>query len=945
MRAIFDQVLGMSIAGSWVIVFVLAARLLLSKAPARYRYLLWGVVLLRLLCPLTPESPASLLPEREPVSVNAVSPAASPVLPSPAPDAGTSTQFTIYEAYEDLTVDAAPETPPVVTPPSLPELRRTLLRVLRVLWLPGAGVLLAGSLFSLIRLRRRLVGAAFLRDNIWLADHIGTAFVLGIVRPRIYLPSALPPEEQAYILLHEQTHLRRWDPIWKLLGFLALCVHWFNPLVWLALHFAERDMELSCDEAVLSQLGPEIRQAYAASLLRLSAGRQTGIAFGEGNTKGRILNVLRWKNPRLLVTLAAATAVILLTCGLLTDPVKAAELSALSGTYETAEIVGSKTGYPYPEDILLADGVLYTVSDSVAVWQGSFTEITLPVSGFDLSLSGSTLSESDWNRLERKNRRAWWLENYGYFQLLLAQRDGSLYLVSGSCGDSSAPRVNWAFRLRKKDDAAVLLPGDYYATGILYDAPEYSATYTPATMPVYTVDDIGSVTATDLFGDADIGHLEPVTLSSQNFDDLFHIKTPEETAMLQSIRERTERAWQLTAYEGSRFHYVLLMKGEDGGHTLLLASGYQKPGMQAFIRWLFRLSREPSQAVRAAFPEGEYAVAEIVYTAPLDSAELPPRLMSAYQVSRGGQEDGAAYTLYEQQVRQESLAPLGSLSPITLDSGNFDGLFPQTRQAALTVKRLRTGNAGAWQLTGSLEFYQLLMQDDGQLYLIKGVVADGVPYQAVWVYRLSARPGTIRTQGQLYQQAYDTLTAFRTPGFEAQTVSAFNRTLAPDDQRVGEVLELYGLVLEGLPADDPNAGFIGITLNASCGELYAKVFHEPNFFAINILDQRRLVEPENEEEVLLLSAQMPLYHFVFVTTAYIDYALDGTVTVGTRDTLLRKLEYGLREYVAAQDEEQLRRSDMETLLMEKAEEILRDTPHEGIQISIEFGNTEAISDD
>ena len=188
-------------------------------------------------------------------------------------------------------------------------------------WMAGMALMAVYSVLSMLRLRRRLVEAVPLRDNIYLADHIASPFVLGVLRPKIYLPSTLSAEEQKYIILHEQYHIKRLDHLVRLLAFLALCIHWFNPLVWLSFFLAQKDMEMSCDEAVLQTLGGHIRADYSASLLSLSTGRRvvggTPLAFGEGNAKGRIQNLLTWNKPRKwVVALAALVCVaVVASCG------------------------------------------------------------------------------------------------------------------------------------------------------------------------------------------------------------------------------------------------------------------------------------------------------------------------------------------------------------------------------------------------------------------------------------------------------------------------------------------------------------------------------------------------------------------------------------------------------------------------------------------------------
>ena len=306
MHRLFPIVCNMSLTASVVILAVLAVRLLLRRAPKVFSYALWAVVLFRLLCPVSVTSAVSLLgalgaPAQERSAVTSVveyvpadivrnmAPAVTPLPQEPFPaEPGENIVSTAPSVTQP---DAAP-----VSPLSGP------VAVLTLTWLTGMALLLLCSVVSLLRLRRRLVGAVRLEDNIYLADYIPSPFVMGLFRPKIYLPSTLTETERGYILRHEQYHLRRRDHVVKLLSFLALCVHWFNPLVWAAFILAGKDMEMSCDEAVVRELGEDIRADYSASLLSLATGRRIvagmPLAFGEGDTGGRIRNLLNWKRPQ-----------------------------------------------------------------------------------------------------------------------------------------------------------------------------------------------------------------------------------------------------------------------------------------------------------------------------------------------------------------------------------------------------------------------------------------------------------------------------------------------------------------------------------------------------------------------------------------------------------------------------------------------------------------------
>ncbi len=304
------QILDMSKTASAVIILVLAARLLLRRAPKIFSYALWAVVLLRLLCPVSMESPVSLVPRVEPTVQDYA------LLDEPISAAGAAEAA--YRAVGDLLnggigIQHVRTTEPQESGASTriisTDWRTVWLLFGQYVWITGASVMLACSFVSYIKIRRKLRVTVPLRDNIRIADDITSPFVIGLFRPKIYLPCSLSEEEQKYILLHEQHHIRRGDHIVKALAFAALCIHWFNPLVWLAFVLACRDMEMSCDEAVIRSLGEDIRAEYSASLLTLATGRRiiggTPLAFGEGDPGARIRNLAKWRKPAAGVILYA----------------------------------------------------------------------------------------------------------------------------------------------------------------------------------------------------------------------------------------------------------------------------------------------------------------------------------------------------------------------------------------------------------------------------------------------------------------------------------------------------------------------------------------------------------------------------------------------------------------------------------------------------------------
>lgn len=305
--SVFSTVLGMSAAGSVVICAVLLLRLILKRAPRVFSYALWLAVLFRLLCPVAPEASIGVLRGADAVrEIDRMPPSYAGTVANPAN--GVSGETAAHSGAAEQPGQAAePDAPGIGLRDFGTDFAAS---VGCCLWLAGAGAMLLRAAAQYAGLRRRLVGAAPLRGNIWQADHIGTPFVLGVLRPRIYLPSGLAESERDYVTAHERRHIRRGDPVWRLLAYAALCVHWFNPLVWLAFTLSRRDMELSCDEAVLREMGRDIRADYAESLLRFTTGRHrlagAPLAFGESDTKERIVHTMKYKRPALWVSVIAA---------------------------------------------------------------------------------------------------------------------------------------------------------------------------------------------------------------------------------------------------------------------------------------------------------------------------------------------------------------------------------------------------------------------------------------------------------------------------------------------------------------------------------------------------------------------------------------------------------------------------------------------------------------
>ena len=317
MGEVFLKVVNRSIAASWLIVTVLVLRPVLRRAPKWVNVSLWGIVAARLLFPFSIESALSLIPSAETVSPDIMMDAA------PTIDTGVSV---INNAVNPvITQSFAPA--PVASANPL----QILIPLLAAVWAVGIAGFLAYAAATYWRLRRRIGTAVLLRDNIFQSERVSSPFVLGTVRPKIYLPFKMDERDMEHVLAHERAHIRRGDHWWKPLGFLLLAVYWFNPLMWSAYALLCRDIELACDERVIRELDSEQRADYAQALLSCGAGRRMTaacpLAFGEVGVKARVKSVLRYKKPPLVKIAASVVLCALVAAAFLTDPVTAAEFT------------------------------------------------------------------------------------------------------------------------------------------------------------------------------------------------------------------------------------------------------------------------------------------------------------------------------------------------------------------------------------------------------------------------------------------------------------------------------------------------------------------------------------------------------------------------------------------------------------------------------------------
>lgn len=299
METLFFKLLNMSISAGYLVLAVIALRPLLRKTPGYLKCLLWGLVGIRLILPALPQSRLSLIPsaQTQPVGlpsaqlmqggISAIHNAATPSVTNTAPVAGAASG-------------------------------QILGVVCTWVWIIGVAAMLVYALVSYLRVRSRVRSSIKVGTNLHLCDHIDSAFILGIAKPQIYLPSYLDQTSVEHVLAHENAHIHRGDHLWKPLAFALLAVYWFNPLMWAAYILLCRDIELACDEKVICNLAPEQKKSYSRALLRCSVEKRfitaCPLAFGEVAVSSRIKSVLCYKKPTFWIFVAAAAEASCFAC-------------------------------------------------------------------------------------------------------------------------------------------------------------------------------------------------------------------------------------------------------------------------------------------------------------------------------------------------------------------------------------------------------------------------------------------------------------------------------------------------------------------------------------------------------------------------------------------------------------------------------------------------------
>lgn len=604
MDDVFLKLVNLSISASWLILAVLVLRFVLKKAPKWVMPLLWGVVALRLVCLFSIESALSLIPSAETIPSEIVTETREPVL------------------YEQATLD-------IVTNPTLPSAAEVPVGVSRqqaqvdfniysVLWLAGMAALLVHALVSAGKLKRKLATAILLRDNIYESEFVDSPFVFGVVKPNIYLPMHMDEGTAAYVIAHEHAHLARRDHWWKVLGYLVLALHWFNPLVWVAYILFCRDIELACDEKVVKGLDGAARADYSQALLSCAAPKRAvaacPLAFGEGNIKTRVKSALHYKKPAFWVAAAAVLAVVIVAVCFLTNPksergslvwaqkLNAADVASIElyvpaegkarqykklGTEEMAqavELINSSRGtyIEKPETVYggLPVWFLLTMDDGTVHAVGS-------VVGHYLIIDGDTFDADVENQAEWEN-----------------------YVLKG---DSASP-IDMADRLSYA--LYGMTTGVYTLGEAVFEDSVWETSYeetfanTKSTPELWLSSALGTDMTGILYGTVTaargysyrVSEWEEIDLTVSNFDWLFRSGSGEDWDGTSAAKLRRENAH---AWRGTR-------TGEDVNATVPMAEIRRQDELTAMDQWLLLQQKDGSLYLVMGYRSGTYRYRWIV---------------------------------------------------------------------------------------------------------------------------------------------------------------------------------------------------------------------------------------------------------------------------------------------------------------------------------------------
>lgn len=589
MTEFFLNVVNMSISASWLVCAVLLLRLLLKKAPKWINVLLWGIVAVRLICPFSFESVLSLIPSSQTINPEIA-------LNAPVIDSGvTIIDNVINPIIGEATISLQPEKDV--------NLFQFIMPYLAGVWLVGIAALLIYTLISFLRLKRKIGTAVLLRDNIYQSEAVVSPFVLGVIKPKIYLPFNMNGQDMNHVIAHERAHIRRKDHFWKPLGFLILTLHWFNPMVWLGYILLCRDIELACDAKVVKELNNEQRADYSEALLACSVNRRMiaacPLAFGEVGVKDRIKSVLNYKKPAFWIIVVAVVASIVVAVCFLTNPKEDTDLG-ISSQKSGSDLNGIS--------LEIVDADLSAPDPYIVVEWKNDTDIKL---SFGEQFVVYYNQEGTWENCSIEEDPVWNLPAYMFEANSTVKHtyklNGQIMTQAGKYrfeapftidGNSETKYSAWIeFELAEGVEGITV--HTFKPIELVYDDGMYSFVQSVENAPRYMiVNGMQLVVKTDDSVSESIGTFEEITLNKDNFDSRF--RGPADYSWLandtlNTLKDNNKRIWQLYGDSSAETpHLYILLEQKDG--TFYLGFGYYNCNSNnpnnpddSHIRWLYKL--------------------------------------------------------------------------------------------------------------------------------------------------------------------------------------------------------------------------------------------------------------------------------------------------------------------------------------------------------------------
>lgn len=602
MSELFLKIVNMSISASYIVLAVLLLRFALKKAPKWITVLLWGIVAIRLICPFSIESVLSLIPSAETFSPEIMI-ESTPSINTGIPIINNTLNPVIGESLAPRPVESANPL-------------QIIIPIVAAIWLVGIAAMLIYTLVSYVRLVRKVGTAVLYKDNIYQSENVISPFVLGIIKPKVYLPFNMNEEAMSHVIAHEQAHISRRDHLWKPIGFLLLTIHWFNPLMWLAYIMLCRDIELACDERVVRELDTDARANYSEALLSCSVNRgmiaACPLAFGEVGVKERVKTVLSYKKPAFWIIVVAIVAAVAVAVCFLTNPKKEHNYGEKNPDNLTEDQKTLIEAYPEYFGLDAADGI------DVFVWQmasGGYSFGLVPhkeayhnggllvlnrddespatkamIRGKGMSVQNMRELLSTYDVPKEKIHIVLWQHPLSSYM-----SDWSYYKDEEDRAEKKAKYTDIIWNLlfpTEIEEAPTEDVGPSSKEGLLYFTPYASWVAEPQSMEI-KANGLYDLETGEVIGILHKTDLDPVIFESIYSDSFSN----EPVKLLEDIEKRNKATYEveLLYEEKSVGLYYLLIQND--GSTILVYGHYKDGVKENFVRWIFNVGKMPMQGL------------------------------------------------------------------------------------------------------------------------------------------------------------------------------------------------------------------------------------------------------------------------------------------------------------------------------------------------------------